>query len=283
MENDIARVATVRPDSGNSCAFAGVLAGARVFSNHHVSGLPQSGYYDLDVEILFVPQPHPEAMPSGGDGAAQREGIPFPPAIGLKGRIAEDGRWAVIEESPVNHALWVRRVLPFLAALQGEVTLHASAVANTVAVYAFVGASGAGKSTLSSSLAELGLRTVADDLLPCRMRHGVVTIPLGQNQTFLPLRETYFLARQDSVEFVHRAQLDCADCLKRLLEHGFGEFSLKKAWASQFKLYGSIARTVPAYDLVVPNAFPRLLDNALEVKAMLAEQALQTASLQADI
>jgi hypothetical protein len=276
----------MRPDSGNSCAVAGILAGARVFSNRHVSGLPQSGYYDLDVEILFVPRPHPNAMPSEGDCVTQREGLPLPPATGLKGRIAEDGRWAVIEESsdPLRgRALWVRRVLPFLAALQGEVTLHASAVVNTAAVYAFVGASGTGKSTLSSSLAGFGLRTVADDLLPCRMRHGVVTIPLNQKQTFLPLRATYFLARQDSVEFVHRAQLNSADCLKRLLVNGFGEVSLKKAWVAQFILYGSIARTVPAYDLVVPNALSRLHESALEVKAMIVEQALQTTSLQADV
>jgi len=267
MQRNISLIDPVRPfDSGEPLAFAGILAGARVFSNRLVSGLPQCGYQDLDVEILFVPR------------ATQREGIPLPPAIGLEGKIAVDGHWAAIEESPAqpgDRASWIRRVLPFAAALQGAVTLHASAVADPTAVYAFMGATGAGKSTLSSCLASLGLRTVADDLLPCRVRHGSVAIPIDERQTFLPLRATYFLNRQDNVECVCRAQLNRADCLERLLAHGFGEVSVRKAWALQFAIYGSIARTVAAYDLVVPDVLPRLYDCALEVKALIAQEAWQ--------
>jgi hypothetical protein len=266
--------------------FAGVLAGVRVFSNRLIAGLPQSGYYDLDVEIIFVSHPRQNAVPSEGARVTLREGIPLPPATGLRGDIAEDGQWAVIEESPdklLDRALQVRRILPFLAALQGEVTLHASAVATTTAVYAFVGASGAGKSTLSSRLAKFGLQSVADDLLPCRIWQNVVIVPIEQKQTFRPLQGIYFLSREDNVECVHRTQLVGADCLKQLLLHGFGEIGPKKAWAVQFMLYDSIARNVPAYNLMLPDALSRLQDSALEVETMLAEQALQPALLQSRI
>jgi energy-coupling factor transporter ATP-binding protein EcfA2 len=177
----------------------------------------------------------------------------------------------------LDRAVWVRRVLPFLAALQGQVTLHASAVASTTGVYAFVGASGAGKSTLAGCLARLGWRPISDDLLPCRRREGGVIVPIGEDQA-LPLRAIYFLSRQDSLECVRRMLLNRAGCFKRLLAHGFGEIGLKNAWAAQFELYGSMANAIPAYDLVEPDALPCLDRSALEISAMLAEQTSQSAS-----
>ena len=253
-----------------------------MFSNRLVSGLPQCGYHDLDVEIIFIPQfPKTEAR-AGKPGARNSQGTPLPPAIGLKGEIAEDGRWVVIEEGsdPLPDRAWcVRRVLPFMAALQEKVTLHASAVAHTTGVHAFIGASGAGKSTLSRRLAGLALRMVADDLLPCRMLRGSVVIPL--DQTLLPLRAIYFLTRDDSVVCVDYTRLTSSNCLKRLLVHGFGEVSLRKAWAVQFAFYGSIARTVPACALVVPDNLSRLPNSALQVKELMVEQRLPIASSQA--
>ncbi|WP_133254713.1 hypothetical protein [Mesorhizobium delmotii] len=247
-----------------------------MFSNQPVPGLAQCGYYDLDVEILFYSQGRTNAAPSAGKG----NGVPFHRATGLRGHIAEDGRWAAIDEGSdqwPDRAVCIRRVLPFLAALQGKVTLHASAVATPAGVYAFVGASGAGKSTLSSCLEKFDLRAVADDLLPCRMQGDFVAVPLGQDDT-LPLRGLYFLSRQDSLESARRTPLNSADCLKRLLVHGFGEISIKTAWATQFAAYTSIARTVPSYDLVVPDALPRLNASVAAVREMIAEQAFQAVS-----
>lgn len=266
------------PLNSISCASVGVLAGARIFSNRTVPGLPLSGYYDLDVEIVFHSQSDLAAMLSERGEAARRETVPLPYATGLKGLIAKDGRWAVIEETPhgfLDRALWVRRVLPFLAALQGQVTLHASAVASTTGVHAFVGASGAGKSTLAGCLARFGWRPISDDLLPCRRREGGVSVPIGGDQT-LPLRAIYFLSRQDGLECVRRTHLNGVDCLKRLLAHGFGEIALKKAWAAQFELYGSIAHAITAYDLASPDALPRLDQSVLEVSAMIADPTFQT-------
>lgn len=273
------------PASGQSLALAGVLAGARVFSNCPIPALPQSGYHDRDVEIVFIPQTGAAAKHSQNTEVAPPCGIALPPATGLRGQIAEDGRWAAIEEYPdqlQDRALSVRRVLPFAVALQGEVTLHAAAVSGASAVHAFVGASGAGKSTLAASLAGLGMQTLADDLLPCRMRDGAVAVPIDQNQSFLPLRAVYFLARRGDAEYVSRTQLSSADCLKRLLVHGFGEVGLKKAWAVQFALYECIARTIPAYDLLVPDCLPHLQDSARAVKALIARQASQATSFQTD-
>ncbi|MDD4932947.1 MAG: hypothetical protein PHO89_05710 [Methylacidiphilaceae bacterium] len=272
--------APIRSDMRDPSAFAGVLAGARIWSNRAISGLSRSGYHDLDVEIAFLSRDDPEAMPREGDEVAGHEAVSLPCPTGLKGWIAKDGGWGAIEEDPDvpwDRLVRVRRLLPFLAALQGRVTLHASAVASPTGVHAFVGESGAGKSTLSRCLAELGWRIVADDLLPCRMREGIVAIPLDEDRS-LPLRGIYFLARQEGLPRVRRTLLRGADCLKRMLVHGFGEISQRKAWAAQFGLYERIARAVPAYDLVEPDALPHLPRSAREVDAMIAGQEARALS-----
>ncbi len=144
-------------------------------------------------------------------------------------------------------------------------------------MHAFVGESGAGKSTLARCLADLGWCIAADDLLPCRMREGTVTIPLDEDRS-LPLRGIYFLARREGLPCVHQIALHGADCLKRLLVHGFGEIGLRRAWAAQFSLYESIARTVPAYDLVEPDALSRLRRSAYEVSSLIGGEEAPTAS-----
>ncbi len=266
--------APIRIGMRASPAFVGILAGARIWSNRTIAGLAQAGYHDLDVEVAFLSRDDPEALPPHGKRAAEGETIPLPDATGLTGWIAKDGSSGAIEEdltAPQVRAVQLRRLLPFLAALQGRVTLHASAVASPRGVHAFVGESGAGKSTLARCLADLGWSITADDLLPCRMRGGTVTIPLGEGR-FLPLRGIHFLARQEGLLCVRHTALHGADCLKRLLAHGFGEIGLRRAWAAQFRLYESIARTVPAYALVEPDALPRLRESAYEVGSLIDEE-----------
>ncbi|WP_018290037.1 hypothetical protein [Verrucomicrobium sp. 3C] len=275
----MSELAPPRVDLREPSALVGILAGARIWCNRTIAGLPQLGYHDLDVEVAFLSRNDPEALPRHGKGAAAVETIPLPDATGLTGWIAKDGGWGAIEEdpnAPQDRAVSIRRVLPFLAALQERVTLHAAATASAAGVFAFVGESGAGKSTLSRCLAELGWRIAADDLLPCRTREGVVTVPLDEDRS-LPLRGIYFLSRKEGLPCVRRIALPGADCLKRLLVHGFGEIAVRKAWAAQFGLYEKIARTVPAYNLVEPDALPRLRRNALEVSALLDEPAAQSA------
>lgn len=65
-------------------------------------------------------------------------------------------------DSAIEHAL-LNQVLPLALSLQGEVALHASAVAIRLGSVAFIGESGRGKSTLAASFARQGMSLLTDD------------------------------------------------------------------------------------------------------------------------
>ena len=77
-------------------------------------------------------------------------------------------------------ALWLDgSVYSAIAAINGFVPIHASAVCHDGAVFAFAGQSGAGKSTLATALAASGLPLFADDTLILDLSEagGVVALP----------------------------------------------------------------------------------------------------------
>ncbi len=156
--------------------------------------------------------------------------------------------------------LWVRRVLPFAAALQGAVILHASAVSAGDGVHAFIGASTAGKSTLAARLTASGFEQISDDLLPCR----------------LPLRSLNFLSRHEAQAQVTRIPLSRVETMQRLLVNGFGEMNLPAIWATQFRCYDQLANSIPAFDLCLPDDLSRLDESVGRVSAMIGHPAPQT-------
>jgi hypothetical protein len=67
-------------------------------------------------------------------------------------------------DSTFRHLL-IDQVLPLALSHQGELVLHAGAVATASAAVAFLGATGRGKSTMTASLAARGLSAISDDTL----------------------------------------------------------------------------------------------------------------------
>jgi hypothetical protein len=76
----------------------------------------------------------------------------------------------------IGHLL-LDQALPMVLGLRGIPTLHASAVATSRGVCAFMGASGAGKSTLAASFAMAGYPVLGDDCLAIKEDRGFFAIP----------------------------------------------------------------------------------------------------------
>ena len=139
-----------------------------VICDRALPGLEESGWTDGEVTVCLgdrasVGVGHGEAMPESG-------WHPLPPQCGCEGLVAGDGtvlRLALAPSASGECGAAVRQAVPFAAILQGRVTLHAAAIACGGDIAAFTGASGSGKSRLAATLAGLGVRLVADDLLPC--------------------------------------------------------------------------------------------------------------------
>lgn len=71
----------------------------------------------------------------------------------------------------------VRRILPRMSALLGNLVLHAAAVGSASGVTLIAGRPGAGKSTLATALNQTGLTLFSDDLCALFMRDGIRCVP----------------------------------------------------------------------------------------------------------
>lgn len=76
-----------------------------------------------------------------------------------------EARCAPVPGTPAqaHEHLYLNQVLPLMLSRQGKMVFHASAVALTDGVVAFIGESGRGKSTLAAAFATAGTRFLADD------------------------------------------------------------------------------------------------------------------------
>ncbi len=213
------------------------------------------------VDAGAAPQVRVRFGPPTGDppGAGTTGWHPLPPGVCAPSPgifISPDGRqvYALLPEHPWEHLqVLLRRALPFAAALQGRVLLHASAVACPGGVAAFVGPSGVGKSSLARALSALGLAAVADDLLPLAdpPHHAGVLLPGGGKVR--PLTRLCFLQRQAGLRRPALTPLAEAELLELLLRNGFGELPLPQIWSLQFERYGQLARRVPGFLLRLPD------------------------------
>lgn len=248
---------TPRPDehagqpTGMRMKRVGVVAGLAVSSNVAVPVLPDGGFADGAVEVVFDAR--------DAETCTQAEGGTWYRVA--DGRVAkafcrEDGERVVIDLVEGDDvAVQVRRVVPFASALQGQVVLHAVGLEVGGRAAAFIGESGAGKSTLARALDGCGLSPLADDLLPCRVRDGHVCVPVGgtDGDRYLPLAAVAFLERERGSTRARRVPLAGSECLRALLLHGFGEMEAPPAWDAQFRLYGSLAAQATAFRLWVPD------------------------------
>jgi len=156
----------------------------------------------------------------------------------------------------VDHNQLVRQVVPFAAALQGRLMLHAAAVSIGRRCHAFIGASGAGKSTLAARLEAEGCALLSEDLLPCEIVGGAIQVPHSSGRTApepVPLEAVHFLERVPGITNLSLERLDRLGCLRLLLRHGFGELAVPRVWAVQFEHYQAIASQCQAFRLVMPD------------------------------
>jgi hypothetical protein len=160
----------------------------------------------------------------------------------------------------------VRAAVPFAAALQGKVTLHAAGVSTRRGIAAIVGASGAGKSTLARALAATSMTVVADDLLPCRLLADRVAAPSPERARgatpLTPLTGIFFLDRQAKQRQPALVDLGARQCFERLVHHGFGELANARAWGHQVEIYHRIARDLPAFQMTIPDDLERVAEVA---------------------
>jgi hypothetical protein len=218
------------------------IAGVRLTTNRIVAGDNEDLLGPASSEVLFA--------------SAQEETTSdwlsiLNPATRTEVRIRRDGRRAVVAPelaNPDERAREMRWALPFIAALQRETILHASAVERVGCVYGFVAESRTGKSTFSSALARRGWNKVADDLLPqCLVEQG--------NRR---LRALFFLQRPAAEERIAARRLDAEEALAELVSNGFGELANGAIWETHFRYYCRILESVSCYEFTVPDCLERL-------------------------
>jgi hypothetical protein len=240
------------------------IAGHTVLTNCPIAGAKRGRSRGAAIQFHFcsdAPGDDPDLV--NGDNDADWYELPhFSAALAM---IHRDGERVVIHETKqasVDRAALVRFFVPFAAALQGFVILHASAVGIDAHVVAFVGASGAGKSTIARSLAGQGLELIADDLLPIGLAKGRISV-FGSASNVrlkgdLPLSAVYFIERDPQLYQPTFGQLTQQRSLLALLRHGFGEIGDTAVWRTQFSGYEQIALEVPTWSLQVPDSQPEL-------------------------
>ena len=186
--------------------------------------------------------------------------------------IRGNGRQVLVQEPGIpsaDYAAWVRYFLPFAAALQGFLILHASAVRLGGSVLAFVGPSGVGKSTIATNLAVREFQLVADDLLPVSIsggRSSVYDTVIGEQQRKArALTALFFLERDASIDEACFSRLTEQETVLALLHNGFGEMPDTAVWGMQFIAYGHLARTVPAFLLRMPDNLQKMPEIAQKV------------------
>jgi len=178
---------------------------------------------------------------------------------------------------------------------RGQLILHASSVATTKGVVAFLGASGWGKSTMAATLHSRGYRVVADDVtavqvdaatgvpvvfpgfpqlklwpeavvslgeaperLPC-VEPGwdkrARSVASGFAQEALPLRRIYLLAEGES----HKIEpLSPQEGLVELIRHTYGAHFLRTIEASHFIQCATVAKSISIARLRRPRVLSEL-------------------------
>jgi hypothetical protein len=246
------------------------VSGLRVATDRPLAEAEPSSDDVVDLHVLFRPDPGSE-VEQGVMSSADSSGDWFKlmDKEAALAWIRADGRLAFIAEGQAlvqGFDVLARRVVPFAAALQDRILLHASAVLADDSVHAFIGPRGVGKSTLARHLGQLGVSILCEDLLHCLPTDSGIVIPdlrLGSAGDSPPsLEAVYFLERLPRLEGVGLEKLGEEECFQRLLEHGFGELDVPKIWAAQFELYSIISEHCRAYRLQVPDSLEQLPEAA---------------------
>jgi len=258
-----------RNHQDESSFFSCLIAGMLVFTNRPVYPAGDLDTADGWLSVWFTSQEfqHHGAVNPGGSAESPLAWHRLPGNEAMPAIVSDDGRVALVQEPSsgnFDYAYQLRRVVPYAAALQGKLVLHASASRHPHGIVAFIGPSGVGKSTLAEHLDMLGYPIVSYDLLPIRIEEKMVTIP-GEKNT--PITAIYFLSRAAGLEKIHPQRLSGQDCLLSLLKHGFGELPEPRIWKVQFLGYEEIAAQVPAFDLQLPDDLSQLEASAKQVSA----------------
>lgn len=242
------------------------VSGLRVATDRPLVELEPRDDGEVDLQVLFRTDPGSE-VEAGVLASADSSGDWFKlmDQESALAWIRADGRLALVAEAEAlvqGFDVLVRRVVPFAAAVQDRVLLHASAVLADSGVHAFIGARGVGKSTLAVRLGEQGLPVLSEDLLLCLPSDSGVVIPGTQKSAVEDsgpsLEAVYFIESAPGLRGVGMEELGEEECFKRLLQHGFGELGVPKIWAARFELYSIIAEQCMAYRLEVPDALGEL-------------------------
>ncbi len=246
------------------------VSGLRVASDRPLVEAEPCGDDVVDLQVLFRADPGGE-VEVGVMSSADSSGDWFKlmDEAAALAWIRADGRLALVAEGEAlvqGFDALVRRVVPFAAALQDRVLLHASAVLAGGGVHAFIGARGIGKSTLARHLGQQDLPVLSEELLHCLPTDSGILIPelrpglAGDSPR--PLEAVYFLERLPGLEGVRLEELEEEGCFQRLLEHGFGELGVPKIWAAQFELYSIISENCRSHRLQIPDSLERLAEAA---------------------
>jgi len=239
----------------------------RVLANRELAGEEVLAGGQCDLRILFVDDTRgtcPQERPAGIDAWHQ-----LPAGVAPQTRLRADGRLALVGDVPAGareYSAAVRQVLPFAAALQGRLILHAAATLAPNGVHLFIGASGTGKSTIVKQLSRLGYRPIADDLVQCHFDGeralAVLSDDREKGSGRLTLAGIYFLSRRRGSAKLRCTRVDKGDCFVELLGQGFGELAVPEIWAVQFDAYKRIAESVAAFRLELSDDLA-LVDAAL--------------------
>jgi hypothetical protein len=233
------------------------IAGVRLATNQTVAGEDQDVRGPAWSQVRFV------SAPEEGTEGWLRIGNP---GTGADVRIRRDGREAVIVAgmaSERERARELRWAVPFIAGLQGETILHASAVERGGCLYAFVAESRTGKSTFSNALAGRGWRKLADDLLPqCLLEQA-------------RLAGLFFLQRPAGGQSMASRRLREDEALAELVSNGFGELAEATIWETHFRYYCQLLQSVPCLELTLPDGLERMGEAAAGWERMIEAEGLR--------
>ena len=236
--------------------YEGWIAGVRVVTNRTLEWPEEDARGPAWSEVDFV-----STLAEGADGWLS---VPNP-GSGADVRIRRDGHRAAIVADPPNdreRAREMRWAVPFIAALQGQTILHASAVEREGNVYAFIAESRTGKSTFSNVLAGRGWRKAVDDLLPQCLLEEARRVAL------------FFLRRPPGGRDASSRRLGAEEALGELVGNGFGELADPGLWETHFQFYCRLLERAPCYELTIPDGLDRAEEAAAGWERTLAAEDL---------